>query len=261
MLGTPSTQSNLDINAFGHSVDALNQSSTSIGQSDFSPQPFARSLIIIDPRTLSRECFAESLRAHKIPMNVTAYGSVQEWKSDARCVGAAAILMNVGGRRFTEAALVSEIEAMVAEIAPLPLVLLADSDDVQEIMGALDAGVRSYIPSNVGVDVCIEAIALAVVGGVFVPVTSLHAMHKLLRAETDKAKSLDSFFTERQIEVVRAIRRGKANKIIAYELHLRESTVKVHIRNIMKKLNATNRTEVAYKINELFPGRFPALDA
>ena len=60
-------------------------------------------------------------------------------------------------------------------------------------------------------------------------------------------------FTARQAEVVEALRRGKANKIIAYELHLRESTVKVHIRNIMKKLKATNRTEVAFKINDMFP--------
>jgi DNA-binding NarL/FixJ family response regulator len=53
--------------------------------------------------------------------------------------------------------------------------------------------------------------------------------------------------------VVEALRRGRANKIIAHELNLRESTVKVHIRNIMKKLNATNRTEVAYKIRDMFP--------
>jgi DNA-binding NarL/FixJ family response regulator len=43
-------------------------------------------------------------------------------------------------------------------------------------------------------------------------------------------------------------------------LNLRESTLKVHIRKIIKKLKATNRTEVAYKINDLFPGEasFPA---
>ncbi|NTJ10523.1 helix-turn-helix domain-containing protein, partial [Rhizobium lusitanum] len=54
-----------------------------------------------------------------------------------------------------------------------------------------------------------------------------------------------------EVVVAEALRRGKANKIIAYEMDLCESTVKVHIRNIMKKLNATNRTEVAYKIREL----------
>ena len=43
-----------------------------------------------------------------------------------------------------------------------------------------------------------------------------------------------------------------ANKLIAYELNMCESTVKVHIRNIMKKLKATNRTQVAYLTRGLF---------
>ncbi|WP_249676338.1 response regulator transcription factor [Acidocella sp. C78] len=43
------------------------------------------------------------------------------------------------------------------------------------------------------------------------------------------------------------LRRGKANKIIAYELGVSESTVKVHIKNIMRKIGATNRTEAVYK--------------
>jgi DNA-binding NarL/FixJ family response regulator len=47
--------------------------------------------------------------------------------------------------------------------------------------------------------------------------------------------------------VVRAIQKGKSNKIIAYELNMCESTVKVHVRRIMKKLNAKNRTDVAIK--------------
>ena len=48
-----------------------------------------------------------------------------------------------------------------------------------------------------------------------------------------------------------ALKRGKTNKIIAYELNMQESTVKVHVRNIMRKLKATNRTEVVYKLNEM----------
>ena len=51
--------------------------------------------------------------------------------------------------------------------------------------------------------------------------------------------------TSREITVVRAIQQGKSNKIIAYELNMCLSTVKVHVRNIMRKLNAKNRTDVA----------------
>ena len=47
--------------------------------------------------------------------------------------------------------------------------------------------------------------------------------------------------------MIQAIRQGKSNKVIAYELNMCESTVKVHVRNIMKKLNARNRTDVAIK--------------
>ena len=54
-------------------------------------------------------------------------------------------------------------------------------------------------------------------------------------------------FTAKQVSVIEGIRRGKANKTIAYELNMCESTVKVHIRNIMKKLNVRNRTELALK--------------
>jgi DNA-binding NarL/FixJ family response regulator len=45
-----------------------------------------------------------------------------------------------------------------------------------------------------------------------------------------------------------------ANKLIAYELSMCESTVKVHVRNIMKKLKATNRTQVVYLTRGFFEG-------
>ena len=69
-----------------------------------------------------------------------------------------------------------------------------------------------------------------------------------------RCRKSNGLFTARQAAVVEALRRGKANKIIAYELKMRESTVKVHVRNIMKKLHATNRTEVAYLANRLLNG-------
>ena len=56
-------------------------------------------------------------------------------------------------------------------------------------------------------------------------------------------------FTNRQTAVVGALCQGKSNKVIAYELNMCESTVKVHVRNIMKKLKAKNRTEVAVLVS------------
>jgi DNA-binding NarL/FixJ family response regulator len=50
------------------------------------------------------------------------------------------------------------------------------------------------------------------------------------------------------------LKSGKANKIIAHELGVSESTVKVHIGRIMKKLNATNRTQVVCRAYALPAG-------
>ena len=57
-------------------------------------------------------------------------------------------------------------------------------------------------------------------------------------------------FSSKQLGVMNALRQGKANKVIAYELNMCESTVKVHVRNVMKKLQAKNRTEAALILNE-----------
>lgn len=51
--------------------------------------------------------------------------------------------------------------------------------------------------------------------------------------------------THRQAEVVDGVRRGKQNKHIAHDLNMAEATVKAHLRTVMKKMKATNRTEVA----------------
>ena len=116
---------------------------------------------------------------------------------------------------------------------------------------ALQNGVRGYIPTSVTFDVAIEAMRLVKAGGTFVPASSLNSARQ--KAELATAwRNGSGPFSPRQTEVIEAIRRGKPNKVIAYELDMRESTVKVHIRNIMKKLKATNRTQVAFLTNGMF---------
>ena len=213
-----------------------------------------RMLLVLDTRALDRECFAQSIVAREIGMDVLAVGSIEEWKRKReQHPPLSAILLNIGGKTIRDSAVADGIRQLSAEFDAIPLIVLADTDDLNEIMMALECGAKGYIPSSVGIDVCIEAIGLALAGGIFVPASSVFAMRQMLDSGTAVASPMDGMFTARQAEVVEALRRGKANKIIAYELHLRESTVKVHIRNIMKKLKATNRTEVAFKINDMFP--------
>jgi DNA-binding NarL/FixJ family response regulator len=211
-------------------------------------------LVILDQRALDRQCLASALVENEIGMAVAAMGSMEEWRGKK---GAhpplGAILYNLASRKVSDPGIADELRRISSEFKSVPLVLLADNEDFAQILAALECGVSGYIPSSVGIEVCVEAINLAVAGGIFVPASSVLSMRHLVQASANEiVQSFAGMFTQRQAEVAQALRRGKANKIIAYELKLRESTVKVHIRNIMKKLKATNRTEVAYKINDLF---------
>lgn len=215
-------------------------------------------LLILDGRALDRECLASALADHELGMAVAAMGSIEEWRAKKGSYPAVgAILFNLGGRKVTDQGIADEVKRISSEFKSIPVVILADIDDLAQILMALECGARGYIPTSVGIDVCVEAINLAAAGGIFVPASSVLSMRHLIGSGGRETQPLSGMFTLRQAEVAQALRRGKANKIIAYELNLRESTVKVHIRNIMKKLKATNRTEVAYKINDLFADGVP----
>ena len=159
---------------------------------------------------------------------------------------------NLGGRKVTDHGIADEIRHISSEFKAVPVVILADTEDLAQILTALECGHAATFDFGRDRCVCVEAINLAAAGGIFVPASSVLSMRHLINSGSCDTRPLTGMFTLRQAEVAQALRRGKANKIIAYELNLRESTVKVHIRNIMKKLKATNRTEVAYKVNDLF---------
>jgi len=208
-------------------------------------------VVIIDKRALERECLARGLIEHNPTLSVTAVGSLDEFQNIPSEFEAAAILVVLGARKVTDQSVRAELLHFVAEVGAIPVIVVADSDEPGEILAALESGARGYIPTSVKVKVAAEAIGLARAGGIFVPASGVLALREMIHATASSARPLTGMFTTREAAVVEALRKGKANKIIAYELNLCESTVKVHIRNIMKKLKATNRTEVAYKLREM----------
>lgn len=221
-----------------------------VGWADRSAQ--ANKLALIDGSTLGRECFVRTMETAHPKLRVFGYGSIAEWKrasDDGEPSGA--VLYNIGARKASSEAVGAELRELSAEAGSTPVIVLAESADLREIIAAVDCGARGYIPASVGVDVMVEATRLTSAGGVFLPSATVLSMRHSVEPRDAAPKGLGETFTSRQAAVAEALRRGKANKIIAYELNMCESTVKVHIRNIMKKLRATNRTEAAFKLNSM----------
>jgi DNA-binding NarL/FixJ family response regulator len=208
-------------------------------------------VMIVDKRALERECLARGLVEHNPTLRVSAVGSLDEIQHIAGEAEPSAILVILGSRKVSDQSVRAELAHFIAEIGDVPVIVVVDSDEPAEVLAALECGARGYIPTSVTVKVAAEAIGLARAGGIFVPASCVLALREIIHSSANGARPLAGMFTIREAAVVEALKKGKANKIIAYELNLCESTVKVHIRNIMKKLKATNRTEVAYKLRQM----------
>lgn len=209
----------------------------------------ASTIVIIERRALNRECLARCLNAAS-EQNVVSFSTVEEWLETRDTVSASVILLGISGEP-REAKARHQLALLMQSTTPPPVVVLSDVEDPAQIIDMLNAGARGYIPTSLPLDVAIESMRLVRAGGIFAPVTSLIAARRSRDDSRSTRSSGNGMFTARQAAVVEALRRGKANKIIAYELNMSESTVKVHVRNIMKKLRAKNRTEVAFMTSDL----------
>lgn len=208
-----------------------------------SPEP----VIFIERATMLRDCVAGRLQK-ALDRPLVAYDRVANFtRAQSATHDGVVILSRLGSASRAEAE--AELDALSALSRGDAKMILAVSDDPDDIMKALDRGVQGYVCASTPVAVIVEAIRLVLAGGVYYPPAALIAAGRSDAAE--KKPDAAHMFTSRQAAVIEALRRGKANKIIAYELNMCESTVKVHVRNIMKKLKARKRTEVAVRASDL----------
>ncbi|MGL4959624.1 MAG: LuxR C-terminal-related transcriptional regulator [Inquilinus sp.] len=210
--------------------------------------PATSYVAIIDHRVLGREVLTTAFAAEEGSFNSRAYADTGEWRIDKNRHRTSAILIVIGGVRSGDPELSADLRSLTREHPQIPVVVMGDSEVPSEVLEILFHGARGYIPTSASLSVAIGALSLAVAGGVFVPTSALLTAGYARQQPHPDATGIFGL-TERQAEVAEGIAHGKPNKVIAYELNLSESTIKVHIRGIMRKLQARNRTEVAFKLH------------
>lgn len=146
----------------------------------------------------------------------------------------------------------STMEKLKAAVPHASLILVTDVDTLHFVAEALRLGAAAVIPTSMQLRVVVRVLQLVLAGGVFVPASSFRGSHAQPSPHLHAPRPDISRLSPRQILVAKHLRKGTSNKAIAYDLNMCESTVKVHVRQIMKKLNARNRTQVAFLTNELF---------
>ena len=200
-------------------------------------------IALIESRTFLADCIRLSVKsAFAVP--IVTYSTVIELEQHHNDAWPKTIILSLTGGD-NEAS--SNTLKMLAEIAPrVPVIVLDYTNDSELARTVIGLGAKGFIPVTMGFEIAIRAVRLVLAGGTYAPMDCLLA--RGWPGDAPSARPLPSgAVTARELAVVQAIRQGKSNKVIAYELNINESTVKVHVRNIMKKLKAKNRTDAAIK--------------
>jgi DNA-binding NarL/FixJ family response regulator len=211
--------------------------------------PAQKTVLLVDETAMTRECLAHMLQAESSDIGVR---SVARPDDAAGFPCPQLILLNINSARINDPAVIARIEAIRLVFEDVPIVVIAHLDDSDMAFEAIRYDLRGYIPTSLNPDLMVAAIRLVLAGGIFIP-QNLVARYSLLQSPPDDAIVSDQQagqpfgLTQREDEVMRHLREGKPNKVIAFALGISESTVKVHLRNIMRKLHATNRTQAVLR--------------
>lgn len=187
-------------------------------------------ILTVDDHQLLREGIAAVLEAQEDMTLVGEASSGREAIETFRQLRPDVTLMDL---RMPD---MSGIEAIAAIRAEFPnariIVLTTYTGDVQAA-AALKAGASGYLLKSLVRKELLETIRAVHVGKRRVPP----------EIATEIAEHVaDDSLTERELEVLRAVAAGKSNKLIAAELDISEGTVKTHMKSILPKLDATDRT-------------------
>lgn len=131
------------------------------------------------------------------------------------------------------------IEKAIAANKDGAVVLFSGQARQEAVFRALEMGARGYVPKTLTAKSMTNALKFIASGEVFVPSAVAASMAQGQRSRRP------STLTAKEMDVLRGICRGDANKGIARDLGLTEITVKMHVRSICAKLNVSNRTQIA----------------
>jgi DNA-binding NarL/FixJ family response regulator len=210
-------------------------------------------IAVIESRTFIRECIRRSVQS-AFAQPVLTYSTAVELEQQHLLTSAQLVIFSWGDGN-TEAS-TNALKAL-SKLAPrIPVIVLASNNDAELARSAICHGAKGYIPATMGLEIAIEAVRFVLAGGTYAPVDCLLPRDPPGDAQSEPPRT--GLVTSRELAVIRAIQKRKSNMAIAYDLNMCESTVKVHVRNILKKLKAKNRTDVAIKAQTSLSAALPA---
>ncbi|MGE8638386.1 MAG: response regulator [Achromobacter sp.] len=142
------------------------------------------------------------------------------------------------------------LQLLTQDLPSCAVIILTVSEEADELGQALRDGARGYLVKNIDAEVLTSAVRRAAAGESVIAESMTAKLVDQFRGAASQAAQASGNaerhrLTARETQIVQCLARGASNKVIARELDVSESTVKIHVQNVLKKLNLTSRVQVA----------------
>lgn len=140
------------------------------------------------------------------------------------------------------------IPLLLEEAPQAQIIMLTVSEDAEDLLDALRAGACGYLLKNIDTDFLLDSIRRAAAGeSVMSPQMAAKVADAIRKPQNINANVVADAveFSPREREVIIWLARGRSNKEIARALNMAESTVKIHVQGILRKLNLSSRVQAA----------------
>lgn len=218
-------------------------------------------VIMIDKRITISDALVSMFKVHTRNWEFLSFPSVPEAIDQTYHLNAGQrlFLLNIGGIEFCDRSLEDHVVSLRQGFPDVPIIILADNEELLTLNLFSYLKLNGFMTTSIEPEVLAAVMRLVIVGGVYIPenlVLKLSYDKPAVIAvdhenEHQQIKALKEF-TPRQKDVVKLLHYGLSNKVIADRLNICESTVKVHMSGIMKKLEVTNRTQAAYLVSKIY---------
>lgn len=202
------------------------------------------SILLVDDHTLFRSGIRSLLQGHS---DFTVVGDAANGFEGLRCArqlqpDVVLLDLNMPGISGLET-----LKSLLKDRPNLVVIVVTGSEATEDLRAALQAGARGYLLKTIDVDYLGHAIRRAAAGETVLAEAMSTKLVNRLQVSVSKVlpTSHVSRLTPREKEILACLACGGSNKTIARTLDVAESTVKIHVQNILKKLNVASRVQAA----------------
>lgn len=205
--------------------------------------------VLVGSKTLMREGLKGLLAGSPIRITIEAQRLIDVLNALASGQNAELILFDVTEFRDEVADDVRELKSRFPKIK---IVMLTDVLDGAQLAGSFAAGVDGYLMKEISCDALLQSLQLVMVGEKVFPTdlatllvngtsTTPRIGARRVISEEVRGRGL----SERELQILQCLAQGDSNKSIANKLSITEATVKVHVKSLLRKIQANNRTQAA----------------